>query len=225
MRVWALAVALIYMGCASQPVYVLPDGTRTSTPPPGYAPPPPPPPPPSAGPSAGEVALGITSAVLGGIASGLTASDRKNQLHAWIHINADEITKCLHGTATPKGAPGGCDPSPECTGKADLLWEDFTSSQGTMKARLYWSGGWGFAGSHNSEITVTVSGDSAHPIATVSVDHEDANFQYEINFRYADALATADRLTFFRMMTGQLHEDANFAYDSDCRYLRGAPMY
>jgi glutamine synthetase len=35
-------------------------------------------------------------------------------------------------------------------------------------------------------------------------DHEDANFQYEINFRYADALATADRLTFFRMMTGQL---------------------
>ena len=35
-------------------------------------------------------------------------------------------------------------------------------------------------------------------------DHEDANFQYEVNFRYADALATADRLTFFRMMTGQI---------------------
>jgi glutamine synthetase len=35
-------------------------------------------------------------------------------------------------------------------------------------------------------------------------DHEDANFQYEINFRYADALSTADRLIFFRMMTGQL---------------------
>jgi glutamine synthetase len=35
-------------------------------------------------------------------------------------------------------------------------------------------------------------------------DHEDANFQYEVNFRYADALATADRLTFFRMMAGQL---------------------
>ena len=36
------------------------------------------------------------------------------------------------------------------------------------------------------------------------VDHEDANFQFEINFRYADALTTADRLTFFRMMAGQV---------------------
>jgi glutamine synthetase len=35
-------------------------------------------------------------------------------------------------------------------------------------------------------------------------DHEDANDQYEINFRYADALVTADRLIFFRMMAGQL---------------------
>jgi glutamine synthetase len=35
-------------------------------------------------------------------------------------------------------------------------------------------------------------------------DHEDANFQYEINFKYADALTTADRLTFFRMMAGQI---------------------
>jgi glutamine synthetase len=35
-------------------------------------------------------------------------------------------------------------------------------------------------------------------------DHEDANFQYEVNFQYADALVTADRLTFFRMMAGQL---------------------
>jgi glutamine synthetase len=35
-------------------------------------------------------------------------------------------------------------------------------------------------------------------------DHEDANFQYEINFKYADALTTADRYTFFRMMAGQI---------------------
>ncbi len=35
-------------------------------------------------------------------------------------------------------------------------------------------------------------------------DHEDANFQYEINFKYADSLTTADRLTFFRMMAGQI---------------------
>ncbi len=35
-------------------------------------------------------------------------------------------------------------------------------------------------------------------------DHEDANGQYEINFAYADALTTADRYTFFKMMTSQL---------------------
>ena len=35
-------------------------------------------------------------------------------------------------------------------------------------------------------------------------DHEDANGQYEINFHYADALVTADRYTFFKMMTSQL---------------------
>jgi glutamine synthetase len=35
-------------------------------------------------------------------------------------------------------------------------------------------------------------------------DHEDANYQYEVNFHYAGALETADRLTFFRMMAGQL---------------------
>ena len=35
-------------------------------------------------------------------------------------------------------------------------------------------------------------------------DHEDANGQYEINFVYSDALTTADRYTFFKMMTSQL---------------------
>ena len=34
-------------------------------------------------------------------------------------------------------------------------------------------------------------------------DHEDANGQYEINFAYDDALITADRYTFFKMMTSQ----------------------
>ena len=34
-------------------------------------------------------------------------------------------------------------------------------------------------------------------------DHEDANGQYEINFHYSDALTTADRYTFFKMMTSQ----------------------
>lgn len=35
-------------------------------------------------------------------------------------------------------------------------------------------------------------------------DHEDANGQYEQNFRYADALTTADRLIFFRYMVHTL---------------------
>ena len=34
-------------------------------------------------------------------------------------------------------------------------------------------------------------------------DHEDANGQYEVNFTYSDALKTADRYTFFKMMSGQ----------------------
>jgi len=35
-------------------------------------------------------------------------------------------------------------------------------------------------------------------------DHEDANGQYEVNFDYADALTTADRVTFFKMTTSQV---------------------
>jgi glutamine synthetase len=34
-------------------------------------------------------------------------------------------------------------------------------------------------------------------------DHEDANGQYEINFRYADALITADRFIFFKMLASE----------------------
>jgi glutamine synthetase len=36
------------------------------------------------------------------------------------------------------------------------------------------------------------------------VDHEDANGQFEINFTYADAMTTADRLVFFRMAAGEI---------------------
>ncbi|HZZ20872.1 MAG TPA: type III glutamate--ammonia ligase [Opitutaceae bacterium] len=35
-------------------------------------------------------------------------------------------------------------------------------------------------------------------------DHEDGNGQYEVNFKYTDALTTADRYTFFKMMTSQV---------------------
>ncbi len=34
-------------------------------------------------------------------------------------------------------------------------------------------------------------------------DHEDANGQYEINYKYADALVTADRFIFFKMLAGE----------------------
>jgi glutamine synthetase len=35
-------------------------------------------------------------------------------------------------------------------------------------------------------------------------DHEDAHAQFEINWKYADALTAADRYTFFKMMTSQV---------------------
>jgi glutamine synthetase len=35
-------------------------------------------------------------------------------------------------------------------------------------------------------------------------DHEDGTAQFEINWKYADALTTADRVTFFKMMTSQV---------------------
>jgi glutamine synthetase len=35
-------------------------------------------------------------------------------------------------------------------------------------------------------------------------DHEDGNAQFEINFQYTDALTTADRFIFFKMMAGQV---------------------
>src|SRR5205814_2329623 len=34
-------------------------------------------------------------------------------------------------------------------------------------------------------------------------DHEDANAQFEINYKYADALVTADRFIFFKMLAGE----------------------
>lgn len=34
-------------------------------------------------------------------------------------------------------------------------------------------------------------------------DHEDANGQYEINYKYADALISADRFLFFKMLAGE----------------------
>ena len=41
-------------------------------------------------------------------------------------------------------------------------------------------------------------------IDVYQIDHEDANGQYEVNFNYADALTTADRVTFFRMLSTEI---------------------
>src|SRR5258708_3472237 len=35
-------------------------------------------------------------------------------------------------------------------------------------------------------------------------DHEDANGQFEVHFKYSESLTTADRFTFFKMMTSQV---------------------
>ncbi|MEW6765462.1 MAG: type III glutamate--ammonia ligase [Pseudomonadota bacterium] len=43
-----------------------------------------------------------------------------------------------------------------------------------------------------------------------SFDHEDANGQFEVDFMYADALTTADRVTFFRMMARELAKKHGF---------------
>jgi glutamine synthetase len=40
-----------------------------------------------------------------------------------------------------------------------------------------------------------------------SLDHEDANGQFEFDFNYADALTTCDRLTFFRLMAKRYAEE------------------
>ncbi|MEW8985897.1 MAG: hypothetical protein AB2401_02625, partial [Bacillus sp. (in: firmicutes)] len=40
-------------------------------------------------------------------------------------------------------------------------------------------------------------------------DHEDANGQFEINFEFADALTSADRLTFFKYMVRSMAEERN----------------
>jgi len=47
--------------------------------------------------------------------------------------------------------------------------------------------------------------------ANYANDHEDANGQFEQNFRYADALTSADRLIFFRYMVHTLAHQAGLA--------------
>jgi glutamine synthetase len=41
-------------------------------------------------------------------------------------------------------------------------------------------------------------------IDVYQIDHEDANGQYEINFKYADALKTADQILFFKMAAAEI---------------------
>ncbi len=47
--------------------------------------------------------------------------------------------------------------------------------------------------------------------ANYANDHEDANGQFEQNFKYADALTSADRLVFYRYMVHMMAHDAGMA--------------
>ena len=52
-----------------------------------------------------------------------------------------------------------------------------------------------------------------------SFDHEDANGQYEFDFRYADALTTCDRFIFFRYMAKHYAKEEGYR-DDDAEALR-----
>ena len=63
-------------------------------------------------------------------------------------------------------------------------------------------------------------------------DHEDANGQFEVNFDYADALTTSDRIIFFKMATSQIakkhgaiasHMPKPFADRTGQRFARALP--
>ena len=41
-------------------------------------------------------------------------------------------------------------------------------------------------------------------IDVYQIDHEDSNGQFEVNFRFSDAVATADRMVFIRMAAGEI---------------------
>ncbi len=46
-------------------------------------------------------------------------------------------------------------------------------------------------------------------IDVYQIDHEDSNGQFEINFRYGDAVTTADRMIFIRMAAGEIARELN----------------
>ena len=50
-------------------------------------------------------------------------------------------------------------------------------------------------------------------------DHEDGTAQFELNWKYADALTTADRYTFFKMMTNQVAREARRDRDAHAQAL------
>ena len=53
-----------------------------------------------------------------------------------------------------------------------------------------------------------------------SFDHEDANGQYEFDFRYADALTMCDRFIFFRYMAKHYAQGARADRHDDAQALR-----
>lgn len=102
-----------------------------------------------------EVALGVTAAVLTGVAAGLGASANHDKMVKWLNEHAPRIVRCLHETADLKDY--------------QILSEDSVAH--TTKARINWSGT--FGADRYTDVTITVSGDYSHPVATLAVLYDD----------------------------------------------------
>jgi glutamine synthetase len=86
------------------------------------------------------------------------------------------------------------------TRKADGGFAPFDASD-TLRKPAYDYRGLSRAGEFLDRLTQCLQ---AVGIDVYQIDHEDANGQYEINFRYADAMSAADQINFFKMAAGEI---------------------
>ena len=56
-------------------------------------------------------------------------------------------------------------------------------------------------------------------------DHEDANGQFEVNFEYADALTSSDRIIFFTRQPGRIKADIPLEFKAGRRYPRKEELF
>ncbi len=150
-----LLVLTVAAGCGPEKVYVYPDGTPA---PPSSQAAAPAPAPTSAGPTAAQMAVQVAGAVAVGILSGFAGPGHLQRMQNWLSANAASIAKCLHGSANSSG-------------EYEILSDD-PANNGTT-ARIKWSG---VFESHYTDVLIMVGGDYSHPVATVTVTHDDGNF-------------------------------------------------